>query len=129
MLNINHIIFEDNYLSNTGDFNSLKNILNRIDFIHNPGRSSLIKTLLIIFYEILKKIFNQKYLIDIDKILFRIRDRKNFTDKIIKENIKLIFEFPKILTFVKNKNLINVLKKNYSNEVDSYNRITYLNLK
>ena len=128
-LNIKHIIFEDNYRVNTGDFNSLKNIFKKKNYLHNPGRMSLAKTLVMILFEIIKKFSSHRYFIDTDKIIFRLRDKKNLNDNVLKKNINFFFEFPKILSILKNEKLKETIKSDYPDEIESYNNITYINLK
>jgi hypothetical protein len=127
-LNIKDIIFEDNYRLGEGDFNSLKLILNQKNFIHKIHFISHLKTLIIFVGEILKKIFISKYIFNLDKIVFRLRDRINKKNN-IQKHIKDIFIFPKILSLIKDKKIKKKLKKNYENELKSYNSITFIKLK
>jgi len=77
----------------------------------------------------MKKIFLSNYIINIDKINFRLRDRVNYKNRIFLKQIKKIFEFPKILSFIDDKKLKNKIIKEYSNELDDYNSFTYIELK
>lgn len=126
---IKHIIFEDNYIINKGDFNTLKKIMNNKNYVHKPGILSLIKSIFVLSFEIIKKIVNQNYFLNIDKIAFRLRDRcnKNISHR-LGNIIKEYYEFPKILSIIKNKKLKNLLKKNYKKEIQKYNYLTYLRL-
>ena len=128
-LNIKDIIFEDNYDIDKGDFNSLKLILKQKNFIHKIHFYSHLKTLIIFTIEILKKIFISNYIFNLDKITFRLRDRINKKNNIQLKNIKDIFIFPKILSFVKEKKFRKKLIKEYGKELNSYNSFTYINLK
>lgn len=130
LFNIKQIIFEDNYKIGDGDFNSLNYIFKQKNFVHNISIIAHLKTLFLFTTEILKKIFFNDYIIDIDKINFRLRDRNNdFNSSLVLKNIIFKFEFPKILTLIKNKNLKNYLNKEYSSELDSYNSLTFIKIK
>jgi hypothetical protein len=128
---IKHIIFEDNYIKNHGDFYTLNHLLNNLNFIHKPGTLSLMKTVCIFIKMILKKIINQNYIISMDTINYRIRDKiffKNFKNY-IKNNIEQIYTFPKINLINKNKKIEAHILKNYFNEINFYNHITYVKIK
>ena len=127
--NIKQIIFEDNYNIDEGDFNSLKYILKRKNFTHKTNFLSHLKSLVIFTLEIIKKITIPNHMIDIDKITSRIRDRKNKKNIFFSKNINQIFIFPKILSLIKNKKIKNEIKTIYSNELNSYNSFTYIQLK
>ena len=77
-----------------------------------------------------QKIEIQNNIIDIEKITFRLRDRNNklFSSLVLK-NIDFKFEFPKISSFAKNKDIKKYLNDNYSSEQDSYNSLTFIKLK
>jgi len=128
-LNIKHIIFEDNYEIDKGDFNSLKLILKQKNFIHKIHFYKHLKTLIIFTTEILKKIFISNYIFNLDKITFRLRDRINKKNNIQLKDIKDIFIFPKILSFVKERKFKKKLIKEYGKELNSYNSFTYIKLK
>lgn len=128
-LNIKHIIFEDNYEIDKGDFNSLKLILKQKNFIHKIHFSSHLKTLMIFTIEILKKIFLTNYIFNLDKILFRIRDRVNKKNNIQTKDIKNIFIFPTLLSLVKETEYKKKLINDYEKELNSYNSFTYVRLK
>ena len=128
---IKHIIFEDNYIKNRGDFYTLNHLINNLNFIHKPGKLSLIKTFFIFLKIILKKIINQNYIVNMDIINYRIRDRifsKNFKNY-IKNNIEQIYTFPRIKLINKNKKIKKHILKNYYDEINFYNYITYVKLK
>ena len=129
LLEIKNIIFEDNYKSNEGDFNSLKLIFKQQNYIHKTNFLSHIKTLYIFFIETLKKIFITNYLFDIDRINFRLRDRNNSNTTLQLKSIEKIFVFPKILKLISNKKLKKELNKDHLNELSDYNYITYVKLK
>lgn len=126
--NIKKIILEDNYDIGEGDFNSLKLILAKKNFVHKVSSLIHIKTLFIFTLEILKKILFSNYIIQIDKINFRLRDRYNQKNRFFLKNIKKIFMFPKIFSIIDNRNIKNEIKKNYQNEIKSYNSLTYIEL-
>ena len=122
--NIKHIILEDNYPPEKGDFYSINHSYAKKGFNHNFTKLSLIKTFLIFSSEILKKFFLKKYTFQFEKIKFRVRDYPyNANDfKNIEKNIKIYFEFPK-LSDVISSNI--VLSKE---ELNSYNHLTYIEL-
>ena len=128
-LNIKDIIFEDNYEIGKGDFNSLKLILKQKNFIHKVHFFSHLKTWIIFTIEILKKIFLTNYIFNLDKILFRLRDRVNKKNNIQIKDIESIFIFPKILSLVKQTKYRKKLIKDYKKELNSYNSFTYVRLK
>jgi len=128
---IMHMIFEDNYIKNQGDFYTLNHLLKNLNFIHKPGKLSLIKTFYIFLQMILKKIINQNYIISMDTINYRIRDRiffKNFKNY-LKNNVDEIYTFPKIKLINKNKKIKRYIFKNFFNEINFYNYITYVKIK
>ena len=130
LFNIKQIIFEDNYNIGDGDFNSLNYIFKKKNFIHNASIFAHLKTLFLFTTEILKKILFKNYNIDIEKINFRLRDRNNnLNSSLVLKNIFFKFEFPKISSFIKNKNLKRYLKEKYSSEIDSYNSLTLIKIK
>ena len=128
-LNIKQIIFEDNYDVGDGDFNSLKHIVNRKNFIHKTNFLTHLKTLAIFSIEIFKKIFFTNYTVKIDRINFRLRDRINKKNKFLLKNIEYIFIFPKILSLITDKKVRDEIKRNYSDEIQSYNSFTYIKLR
>tara|TARA_B100001057_G_scaffold471866_1_gene534585 strand:+ start:533 stop:1309 length:777 start_codon:yes stop_codon:yes gene_type:complete len=128
-LNIKQIIFEDNYNVGDGDFNSLKHILNRKNFIHKTNFLTHLKTLAIFSIEIFKKIFFSNYTFKIDRVNFRLRDRINKNNKFLLKNIKYMLVFPKILSLINDKKIRDEVKKNYPDEIKSYNSFTYIQLR
>ena len=128
-LNIKQIIFEDNYDVGDGDFNSLKHIINRKNFIHKTNFLTHLKTLAIFSIEIFKKIFFSNYTVKIDRINSRLRDRINKKNKFLLKNIEYIFIFPKILSLITDKKVRDEIKRNYSDEIKSYNSFTYIKLR
>lgn len=129
IFNIKEIIFEDNYDVGEGDFNSLKLILKQKNFNHKISFLSHFKTLIIFTIEIIKKIFLSSYIIKLDKINFRLRDRVNKKNNLFLKNIKKIYVFPKILSLITDKRIKNRVIKDYPNEIKSYNSLTYIKLK
>lgn len=129
IFNIKEIIFEDNYDVGEGDFNSLKLILKQKNFYHKISFLSHLKTLVIFTIEIIKKIFLSSYIIKLDKINFRLRDRINKKNNLFLKNIKQIYVFPKILSLITNKRIKDKVIKDYPNEINSYNSLTYIKLK
>ncbi len=122
--NIKNIILEDNYLTDKGDFYTLNHALNNRGFKHDYTKLSLLKTFLIFSNELIKKIFFKKYIIQFEKIKFRLRDYPaNENDfKNIEKNIKTYYEFP---------NLSNIAINNLElskEELNSYNHLTYIEL-
>ena len=128
-LNIKQIIFEDNYNVGDGDFNSLKHILNRKNFIHKTSFLTHLKTLIIFSIEIFKKILFSNYTVKIDRVNFRLRDRINKNNKFLLKNIKYMLVFPKILSLINDKKIRDEVKKNYPDEIKSYNSFTYIQLR
>jgi hypothetical protein len=78
----------------------------------------------------IKKIINQNYVININILNSRLRDRMATHNEKgnLKKNIKIYYILPKINLINKNKKLNNYIIKNYDNELKSYNHITYLRL-
>lgn len=142
LFNIKHIIFEDNYPGDRGDFQTIKQVLENKSFEHNPGFLSLLNTNLKFSKMIFKKIFDKKYNSkkDSDLIDKRIRDghiNQAYIENILKK-INYYYEFPP-LEIQKNYNAdikikeplikdINILNK-IKNYQDNFNFFTYVNLK
>lgn len=122
--NIKNIILEDNYLTDKGDFYTLNHALNNKGFKHDYTKLSLLKTFLIFSNELIKKIFFKKYIIQFEKIKFRVRDYPaNENDfKNIEKNIKTYYEFPNLSHIA-----INNLELS-KEELNSYNHLTYIEL-
>tara|TARA_Y200000002_G_scaffold313448_1_gene270904 strand:+ start:495 stop:1280 length:786 start_codon:yes stop_codon:yes gene_type:complete len=122
--NIKNIILEDNYDVGKGDFYSIKHAYENSGFNHNYTKWSLLKTLLVFMGEIFKKFLNKNYIFDLEKIKFRLRDRKvNLNDfKNINKNIDIYYEFP---------NVYDLIDKNLDvprDELNAFNNITYIKL-
>jgi hypothetical protein len=85
---------------------------------------SLIKTLIIFLNEFIKKLFLRKYYFKLEKIISRIRDcPPNVNDfKNIEKNLKSYYEFPNL------SNITNLKLKLSKIELESYNRLTYIEL-
>ena len=138
---IKNIILEDNYPTNKGDFQTLKQISNNYNFTHKPGFFSLVKTYYQFTNIIIKKIFSSKYNsnIDLNNINHRIRDAfHNKETSIYLGNLfETYYEFPPLI----NNNQGNEMSKKpilqktpediveYLDELLNYNFITYIKLK
>ena len=136
---IKNIIFEDNYDVGNGDFQTLKHLFKDFSFIHMVSFLSYIKTFILFSKIIIKKIFfNATYnsYNDLNIINSRLRDfiiHKSYTNN-IKKNINFHFEFPPIIKIVRKtkKPLLRKISPNlkeYSDELISYNYITFISLK
>tara|TARA_B100001063_G_scaffold135014_1_gene126311 strand:+ start:534 stop:1352 length:819 start_codon:yes stop_codon:yes gene_type:complete len=133
--NIKNIIFEDNYDLNKGDFYSLKHIQHNSGYNHKYTKLSLVKTFYVFLKEILKKLFSDNYQINLDKILFRLRDykaSKNDFDNINK-NIEIYYEFPPLIDNgdISKKPLMNEIDLNLKvtrEDLKGYNNLTYIKL-
>jgi len=136
--NIKNIIFEDNYSSNEGDFQTIKQIYKNYSFNHSPGFLSLLKTSFHFNILVLNKILKKNYYAkeNIDKISKRIRDgskKVNFKD--LEKNISFYYEFPHLFS-EKNINFEKepILKEIPSNikfnaeELEVNNFFTYLEI-
>ena len=138
---IKNIILEDNYSSDNGDFQTLKQISNNFNFNHKPGFFSLTKTYYQFTKIIIKKIFLSKYNsnIDLNNINQRIRDalhNKESTSH-LNDLFETYYEFPPLISNFQ----INEMYKSpllqetpkdipeYSDELLDYNFITYIKLK
>lgn len=138
---IKHIILEDNYPTGEGDFQTLKQISNSLNFNHKPGFLSLIKTYYKFTNIIIKKIFLSKYNSDIDlnNINQRIRDAfyNKETSRYLNDLFETYYEFPPLINNNHNnemckKPILQETPKNileFSNELLDYNFITYIKLK
>jgi len=133
--NIKNIILEDNYDINKGDFYTLKHIQHNSGYYHKFTKLSLVKTFYVFLLEIMKKLFSKNYQIDVDKILFRLRDykaSKNDFDNINK-NIEIYYEFPPLIDNgdISKKPLMNEIDFNLkvtAEDIKSYNNLTYIRL-
>jgi len=123
--NIKRIIFEDNYSDEKrGDFYTINHIIKNNGFNHNYKKLTLIKTFLIFFNEFIKKLFLRKYYFKLDRVISRIRDcPPNVNDfKNIEKSLKSYYEFPNL------NNITNLNLKLSKIELESYNRLTYIEL-
>ena len=136
--NIKNIIFEDNYSSGEGDFQTIKQIYNNYTFNHRPGFLSLLKTSFNFNKLIFNKFFQKNYYVkeDLDKISKRIRDgSKKINFKNLEKNISYYYEFPHLFS-EKNINFEKepILKEIPSNikvnaeELEVNNFFTYLEI-
>ena len=93
---IKHVVFEDNYPVNFGDFYTLKHALFKKGFQHKTSILSLFKTFGIFFKMITKKIFNKDYYFSFESLRWRIRDHlpNKYDFKILKKILILILSFP-----------------------------------
>ena len=138
---IKNIVLEDNYPTSKGDFQTLKQISNNLNFNHKPGFLSLIKTYYQFTNIIIKKIFLSKYNSDIDlnNINQRIRDAfyNKETSRYLNDLFETYYEFPPLINNNHNnkmckKPILQETPKNileFSNELLDYNFITYIKLK
>ena len=98
---IKNIVLEDNYPTSEGDFQTLKQISNNLNFNHKPGFLSLIKTYYQFTNIIIKKIFLSKYNSDIDlnNINQRIRDAfcNKETSHYLNDLFETYYEFPPLI--------------------------------
>jgi hypothetical protein len=123
--NIKRIILEDNYTDETkGDFYTINHAIRNGGFNHNYTKWSLLKTFLIFLNEFIKKLFLRNYYFKLDKINSRIRDcQPNINDfKNIEKSLKSYYEFPNL------NNITNLKLKLSKIELESYNRLTYIEL-
>ena len=135
---IKNIILEDNYPSDLGDFQSIKQCYERHSFKHQLKILSIPKSFFIFFKISLKKIMVKNYNASYDLYLLhnRIRDHHlhknefNNLDKII----ETYYEFPPISNqeLDSEKSIfINKSKKlkQYQSELKHYNYLTHIQLK
>lgn len=136
--NIKNIVLEDNYKTNTGDFQTIKHCFGKHSFNHKMNKLSAIKTTYLFIKIVVKKIFYKEFNAnkDLNLISNRIRDYDLYNNEFnnIDKIIDSYFEFPPILPqkFHTEKplmeNLSNSLKK-YSTELNDYNHLTFIKLK
>jgi hypothetical protein len=114
---------------------TLKHIQHNSGYYHKYTKLSLVKTFYVFLIEILKKLFSNNYQIDLDKILFRLRDykaSKNDFDNINK-NIEIYYEFPPLIDNgdKTKKPLMNEMDLNLkvtTEDLKGYNNLTYIKL-
>ncbi len=142
-LGVKYVIFDDNYPVGRGDFYTLKHAYNQKGFNHPLTLKSMIKTSLIYFYMILRKLTSKEYYISTDIFKSRLRDQKpnkfDF-DNVIK-NIDRYFEFPPIFKSkdkiekyqrIENPIFNEKFKKQFSlseNELESHSSVTFIEIK
>lgn len=129
--NFKHVILEDNYPPNHGDFYTIKHAYHNSGFYHPLTFLSLCKTLFLLIKLFLKKIIKNKYYISLNEINSRIRDWKpNKIDfKVIEKNIDIYYEFPPLMKSNK-YNLCNLIDNHdFNDELKFYNYITYIKFK
>tara|TARA_B110000114_G_C15052515_1_gene381864 strand:+ start:583 stop:1440 length:858 start_codon:yes stop_codon:yes gene_type:complete len=144
---IKHVIFEDNYPPNKGDFYSLRQIISGTGFkIHKNIFYERLKGIMIFLLFQFNSFFKEKYPL-IDHHRFRANHvAPNIADlKYLNKNIEIYYEFPPIFKPIKSLNenieydnykidepLLDDEKKNkYQiafDEKDHYNWFTYLRL-
>ena len=135
---IKHIILEDNYSSNSGDFQTIKQCYEKHNFNHQLSTLSLLKTFFLFIKILLKKILINKYNASYNLYLLhnRIRDHHSHNDEFNNLNkiIETYYEFPPISNqqldfnrsiFVEKSEKL----KNYQSELKFYNFLTYIKLK
>ena len=133
---IKNIVFEDNYDVHKGDFQTLKHFSKNFNFNHAEKFLSYIKTFFLFFKIIIKKIiFRGDYnsFKDLNIINSRLRDFTIHNSYInnIEKNINFQFEFPPLikLPLKTRKPLLKKITPNlkeYLNELNSYNYITFI---
>ena len=145
---IKNIIFEDNYPPGYGDFPTLRYAYANKDFNHTLTFLNIVKTTYLLLVQFIKKIVNNSYLISLDQINSRLRDRRSNSNdfKNLDKNIETYYEFPPINEFEKTFLGIDTKKKEFEtekpflkilnsdilefkDELNFYNYITYIKLK
>jgi len=129
-LNIKNIILEDNYRHNDSKFYfyGFDHILKKKKYIHNKRLSAHLKTFFLFSKAIVKKIIlNANIDNDIKRIKGRLRDveKKDSNFFNLKKNINFFYIAPNLY---KNK-FKNFLTDIDTNNLKSYNFLTYINLK
>lgn len=123
---IKNIVLEDNYSSNSGDFQTIKQCYEKHSFKHKLTLISIFKTFYLFVKIILKKIIIKNYNASYNLYLLnnRIRDHHLYNDEFnnINKIIETYYEFPSI-----NSQKLNLEK--YQSELKSYNHLTYIKLK
>ena len=131
--NIKHVIFEDNYSINNGDFQTIKQFYLKNKFNHKPGFMSLVKTFFKFGFLVTKKILNlnSDYKKELNLINDRIRDGHEEFEWMenIFNNVNCYYEFPPLFNVEHldidqiKKPLINKFNKEFK---DNYNFFTYI---
>ena len=135
---IKNIILEDNYPSNSGDFQTIKQCYEKHNFKHTLSVLSILKTFFLFINILLKKILVNKYNAGYKLYLLhnRIRDHHSHNDEFnnLDKIIKTYYEFPPISNQELDSNKFTFIKKDeqlekYQSELKYYNYLTYINLK
>ncbi len=135
---IKNIILDDNYKSNSGDFQTIKQSFEKYSFNHQLKITSIFKTLFFFVKLLSKKIFVKKFNAhkELNFITNRIRDHSlNKNEfKNIDKIIKTYYEFPPIIPQNSNTEVplldqANEQLKDYLNELSVYNHLTFIELK
>ena len=136
--NIKNIILEDNYPSNTGDFQTIKQCYEGHSFVHNLDIKSIFKSFYLFVRILFKKIITKKYNSSYDLYLLRnrIRDHSLHNSEFnnINKIIKTYYEFPPINLHLSNSEKTILLEKNiklekFQSELKYYNHLSYIKLK
>tara|TARA_B100000795_G_C22708634_1_gene402599 strand:+ start:116 stop:946 length:831 start_codon:yes stop_codon:yes gene_type:complete len=135
---IKNIVLEDNYPSNLGDFQTIKQCYENYNFIHRLSIPSILKTFFLFIKVLLKKIINSNYNASYDLYLLRnrIRDCNLHNNEFnnINKIIETYYEFPPINIDKPNSEKPIIINENeklkkYHSELKYYNHITYIKLK
>ena len=135
---IKNIILEDNYPSNSGDFQTIKQCYEKYNFKHQLSTLSLLKTFFLFIKILLKKILINKYNSSYNLYLLhnRIRDHHSHNDEFNNLNkiIESYYEFPPISNQEPDSNRSIFVEKSeklkkYQSELKFYNFLTYIKLK
>jgi len=135
---IKNIILEDNYPSNSGDFQTIKQCYEKHNFKHSLSILSILKTFFLFVKILLNKIFINEYNASYNLYLLhnRIRDYHSHNDEFNNLNkiIETYYEFPPINNQESDSNQSKFIIKDkklekYQSELKYYNYLTYINLK
>ena len=136
--NIKNIILEDNYSSNLGDFQTIKQCYEKHSFKHQLTIFSIFKTFYLFIKILLKKILIKKYNASYNLYLLhnRIRDYYLHNNEFNNLNkiIETYYEFPPISNEETNSEKTIFIKNNdkldkFQSELIRYNYLTYVKLK
>tara|TARA_B110000971_G_C19973774_1_gene483923 strand:+ start:517 stop:1347 length:831 start_codon:yes stop_codon:yes gene_type:complete len=135
---IKNIIFEDNYPSNLGDFQTIKQCYEKHNFVHPLTTLSIFKTFFLFTKILLKKMILKNYNASYNLYLLRNRIRDYYQDndefKNLNKIIETYYEFPPISNqtlesdqsiFIKDSKKLD----SYQSELKYYNYLTYIKLK
>jgi len=135
---IKNIVLEDNYSSELGDFQTIKQCYENHSFKHKLSIPSILKTFFLFVKILLKKIVVSNYNASYDLYLLRNRirdyDLHNNEFNNINKIIETYYEFPPINIDKPNSEKPIIVKENemfkkYYAELKYYNHITYIKLK